>query len=124
MLEEHGKILMMLDEAEKDFRKFAIFRETLEEHFSIEETVIFSYYNEMVNGEISDFFELLKEHGTIVGLVRSIEKRPEKFGELKELLVNHLDLENNVFYPKFDKMLDENQRGFLIEKIRGLLRKE
>jgi hemerythrin-like domain-containing protein len=124
MLEEHGKILSALNEAKQDFRKFAFFKEQLEEHFSVEESVIFSFYISMYNNDIGNFFELLKDHGMILGLVRSIEKKPGNFGELEEMLINHASLENGWFYPRLDKLLDEDQKIGLVKKIRETLNKE
>jgi hemerythrin superfamily protein len=118
MLEEHGKILGLLSEAENDFRKFPGFVELLEEHFELEEKVIFSFYFNITHDEISDFFEVLKDHGRIIGLVRSIEKSPKNLGELKELLINHASFENDVLYSRMDSKLDENQKKEIIEKIK------
>lgn len=118
MLEEHGKLLALLSEAEHDFRKFPGFVLLLEEHFDVEEKVIFSFYFDINRQEIGDFFEVLKDHGRIIGLVRHIEKQPGNFGELKELLINHASFENEVFYPKLDSKLDENQKQELVRKIK------
>jgi hypothetical protein len=121
MLQEHGQILALLNESEKDFRKFDAFREALENHFEVEEKAIFVYYNDISDGEVGDFFELLKEHGMILGLVNSIEKKPGNFGELKEMLINHASFENSVFYPKLDMMLNEGQQKDLVKRIKEIL---
>ena len=135
MLKEHGKINSMLAEFEKlseiNFEEskniFIKFKWNLEKHFFVEEKVIFSIYISSSGKENDEIINLLKEHKDILWLIAKIEESlkrnntPEIF-ELREMLRKHVGFENDFFYPKLDKELNERDRLLILERSEDIIR--
>ena len=79
--------------------------------------------------EIADTFELMQQHGQIIGMVNHIQKNvrlnenniKENLSKLKETLLQHINFENNHFYPELDKDLNEQERNEVIKVIKNHL---
>ena len=84
--------------------------------------------NRDMNGEeISDIFELMKEHGEIMKLMKDMEANlgnEEKIdiSAIKENLIKHRDFEDVVFYPKLDEILSLEQKQEIMERAREIIR--
>lgn len=130
MLKEHIKIDKLLEDFENSLNKgledskskFNILKWNLEKHIFVEEKVIFSIYNKAKENEIEDIINLLKEHKNIEWSLNKIEEslktnlKPQIL-ELKKTLKSHVGIENNVFYPKLDKELNEKDRQLILQRI-------
>lgn len=137
MLEDHGKINILLDyflkQVEKNFNnydevfsRFNQFKWALEKHFFVEEKVIFSVYSLDDENE-EDIFNLLKDHKDILWIINRIEEDLEdnikpKIRSLKENLRRHIMFENNKFYPLLDEMLDEKQKQLILNRSKEVVR--
>ena len=129
MIKEHSNLDKELEEFEKEPNqdKLDKFRWCLEKHFFIEEKAIFYIYQSIVGKEVENIFDVMKEHGEVLDLIKLIDnKLPEKDEEnilkLKEILEKHLKFENSVFYPKLDIDLNPEQRKIIIEKVKEVVR--
>lgn len=129
MLKEHGRLLSLLinfsneEDKEKARELFENFKWTLEKHFFVEEKAIFDLYQKIKGKEVEDTFELMKEHGEMVNLLKDFEyENVGKFDELKSLLQKHQKFEDENFYPHLDKELDDYKKKELIEKIKEVIR--
>jgi hemerythrin-like domain-containing protein len=70
-------------------------------------------------------FEILEEHGQIIALINKIKNSyPDKnsISLLKELLRDHFALEETILYPNLEKVLDGEQKEFLIERTQEVIR--
>jgi len=128
MLKDHAKIRNLLGEIEKTKSKkvFDKFKWNLERHFFIEENAIFRLADTITGQEISDIFELLKQHGEIMNLVEKLEINLSNnaicdFSELKKTLEAHSNFEDGVFYPKLDEILSSDQKQIIKEKITEII---
>ena len=129
MLKEHGKIKNFIQDFEKCLKdnakncekSFSKFKWNLEKHFFIEEKVIFTIFNSANEEESEDILNLLKEHKEILFLIESIEENSYKNAEqeimeLSQIMTNHANFENEVFYPRLDNELNENEKCLIIER--------
>lgn len=103
------------------------FKWSLEKHFFVEENAIFYAYESVVGEEVGVIFDLMKEHGEIIDLVKKMEENLNKGKEvsvvfLKERLSNHSKFEDEVFYPRLDEELEIGKKQEVIEKINELVR--
>ena len=134
MLQEHGKIKNFLQDFEKSIKNntnnceknFNKFKWNLEKHFFIEEKVIFTIFNSANEEESEDILNLLKEHKKILFLIESIEENSfknaeQEVSELSQILTNHANFENEIFYPKLDDELNENQKCLIIERCNEII---
>jgi iron-sulfur cluster repair protein YtfE (RIC family) len=135
MMREHANIHYLLCSFDFDVNvnantikeKFNYFKWSLEKHFFVEEKAIFLIIDKLVGDRVSDVFDLMKEHGEILEIVKNIEntideKIKPKIDDLKLKLLKHSRFEDVVFYPKLDEVLDENQKKELLEKIKEVVR--
>lgn len=130
MLKEHGKLLSylveILKESDEDKKRelFENFKWTLQKHFFVEEKAIFNFYEKIKGEEVSELFDLMGEHGDLLNLLKLVEENfdEDKIEELKQFLIKHHTFEDDVFYPKLDSDLNENQKKELIEKIKEVIR--
>jgi hemerythrin-like domain-containing protein len=112
------------DDAKELFNKF---RWILEKHFFVEEKAIFNIAENILGDEVSDIFNLMDEHGTMAEFLNDIEDDLDEHispdtSQLKNLLKNHREFEDSVFYPKLDEELSENQKRLIIERAREIIR--
>ena len=69
----------------------------------------------------------MQEHGEITELIKNIEERLSKkvkpdVSGLKKRLIDHLDLEDKMFYPKLDEELEPYKKQELISRIKEIIR--
>ena len=103
---------------------FENFKWTLQKHFFVEEKAIFNFYEKIKGEEVHELFDLMGDHGDLLNLMKLVEENfdEDKIEELKQLLIKHQNFEDDVFYPKLDGDLNENQKKELIEKIKEVIR--
>ncbi len=132
MIRDHVRIREILNSLESVFRTspenikgyLNKFKWNLEKHFFIEEKVIFSMLEISGSEEISNIFDLMKQHGEIIELIKDLEnnlKNKIDFSIIKEKLTEHLRFEENFFYPKLDDLLDENQKKEICTRIEEII---
>ena len=81
MMKEHERIRQMVREFEKSFNEkkgnlkdvFNKVKWNVEKNFFVEEKAIFSMMEKLLNGEVAEIFDLMKEHGEIIEIIRGIE---------------------------------------------------
>jgi hemerythrin-like domain-containing protein len=122
--EEHITPLQNLPAAKKMFQKF---KWNLEKHFFLEEKSIFMIYNDMQGQEVSDIFDLMKEHGTIMAFVKNIENSlmenvSPDLRTLRNILIMHARFEDRVFYPRLDDELSLEQKKEIAERVKDIMR--
>lgn len=132
MLIDHAKINEMLKDLEKSSKeealdKFNIFKWQLEKHFFAEEKAIFGVMDKINTDESDAIFDLMQEHGKIIGLVKELERKVDEgqevnVSELKASVEAHSEFENDVFYPKLDEALTDNQKTEIIERAKEIIR--
>jgi len=135
MFEEHSTIKKILEYYEelvnsnlpKANEQFSKFKWVLEKHFFVEEKAIFVLLNKIRGEEqISDIFNLMQEHGSILELVNNIEEglknnvKPNITG-LKMILSRHANFEDAVFYPNLDQLLNQQQKEEIIERVKEVI---
>lgn len=133
MLQEHARLIKLINELEKhlnDYEKtkenFSKFKWNLEKHFFVEEKIIFDMFINISGKETNDVFHLLEDHVKIMGIMRILEKKlrskikPQLEG-LKKTLTNHKNFEDEDFYPNLDKRLTPNQKKRISERIKEII---
>ena len=134
MLKEHGRLNSFLVDfnrlLEKDLllaeKALDKFKWNLEKHFFLEEKVIFDISSSIANEEVSEIFDLMKQHGEIMAELKDIEKNLQnrikpKSEKLFSLIKEHADYEDSVFYPKLDEKLTENQKNYVVERVKEII---
>lgn len=137
MIEDHEKIVKLLNEVEKNINQdmilihmikvFNDFKWKLEKHIFIEEKAIFtSYEPENIAKDFAMIPELIKEHNIILNklIVTKKEikkKRTSNFQEFKDMLIKHKNFEEEKVYPKLDQVLDESEKKIIIKRINEIL---
>ena len=129
MLEEHERLHLLLDNFEKTLKnnaflagkKLDVFKWNLEKHFFLEERAVFVAYSNKSENEKTEIDKLIKEHINILSLLSDLEKefllgRKPDFSELNEMMRLHSKFENELFYPKLEKELDDEQKESMILK--------
>lgn len=130
MLKEHEKINNLINEFENypENQNLNKLNTEIENHFFIEEKIIFSVYSLEIkdkekyrNQDIEEDLttSLIKQHKDILWLIKNLSENfnKNKIIELKKQLTKHISLENNNFYPRIDTELDENQKHLIIDRI-------
>ncbi len=129
MSEEHRKLFEILDKFEhnlKDIGLFNTFKWNLKKHFALEERAIFDIYNKIRGEEVAAIFDLMKEHGEILNLIKDVEdsvnnETIKSIEELKSVLDRHHKFEDKEFYPKLDEDLNPEQKQEIREKIEAFI---
>lgn len=98
------------------------FEQEIKKHFLIEEKAIFIFCKPI--NKIDPMIQnLLKDHDIILEVLNQTEqdwlfKNEVDLNSLKQLLLQHKNFEDKMFYPKLDQELDDSQKEFIIEKIK------
>jgi len=132
MINEHKKIREIFNKFEREQNSekkeglYNKFKWAIEKHLFVEEKAIFTFSQNISGRIVSDIFRLMDEHGDILNLIKDIEYNLDKkiepvFSELKEILKNHEKFEEETFYPELDKMLNNQQKAELIERIKEVV---
>jgi hemerythrin superfamily protein len=132
MMKEHKVIEGLLEEFEKSHNKesahakevFEAFVWNLEKHMLLEEKILSSVYSAW-NLNTDGMFEILKDHGDIMILVNRIKSTPSDSSNLsllKEFMKDHFVLEETLLYPNLEKILNGEQKEFLIERAQEIIR--
>lgn len=133
MLKDHRKIDNLLSdfgrELPNDFEeakiRFSEFVWALQKHFFLEEKAIFVIGERLVGEEVVNVFELMKEHGDILELVKNIEVGlgtgvNVDISSLRTLILKHSSFEDKHFYPELDDSLDPETKEQIKIKIKQL----
>ena len=134
MDKDHKKINEILidfgKEENKNFEKskhvFIRFKWMIEKHFFIEEKAIFSLYTAESPEEYENLMKILKEHREILDLIVKSEEilfdqKKLEIDELKHAILAHVKFEDEVFYPRLDELLDEEQKQEMIDRIKDII---
>ncbi len=135
MVRDHGKIIKLLVDIEKNLGKdkvslmrvFDAFEWSLEKHLFTEEKAIFTSYSPV---NISQGYvmvpELIKEHNQILNQARILRKellrqKTVDFESFKQMLTKHKTFEEEHLYPRLDQELDENQKKMIIDRLSEII---
>lgn len=134
MDKDHIKIKEILIDFEreenKNFEKskhiFSRFKWMLEKHFFTEEKAIFNFYIVKSQEENENLMKILKEHKEILDLIERSEEllfdqKKLEIEELKHAILAHTKFEDEVFYPKLDELLEEEQKQEIINRIKDIV---
>ena len=94
--------------------------------FFVEEKAIFQISDKVIGEEVSEIFDLMKEHGEILEILRTIEGEIEEgekpnITKLKFKLIKHAKFEDKMFYPKLDELLSEDQKKEIIKRVKEVV---
>jgi hemerythrin-like domain-containing protein len=132
MSKEHEVIESLLDEFKKHHEDDPLeakkilqaFIWHVEKHIFLEEKLFYDV-SSIWNRNIEGMFEILEEHGEILALMKKIKNSyPDEnnLSALKELLRDHFALEETLLYPNLEKVLNGDQKEFLIERTQEMIR--
>jgi hemerythrin-like domain-containing protein len=113
---ETGSLL----ELSREVRLF--FMEDLEGHFQGEENELLKVFSNHVGPEDPDVKKILEDHRSLRALSKSMTK-----GELQlfaDSLTAHVRFEEDVFFPRVEKMLTEEEKIIETEKLLTLIPSE
>ena len=128
MLKDHARIHNLLQEVKYKISEktkdseylFIRLKWTLEKHFFVEEKVIFTIYSESELGEIEELNHLINEHKDALLLVKKIDdnfNNPKEYIEdLDKLLSAHAKFEDEIFYPRLEEELPEEQKQLIEDR--------
>jgi len=128
MLKDHARIHNLLQEVKYKISEktkdseylFIRLKWTLEKHFFVEEKVIFTIYSESELGEIEELNHLINEHKDALLLVKKIDdnfNNPKEYiEELDKLLSAHAKFEDEIFYPRLEEELPEEQKQLIEDR--------
>jgi len=130
MLKDHGKIIHLLDQLEKEAEKnqavnadaFNQFKWELKRHMVVEETAIFTSYNPENEDSYAMVPKLEKEHKKLTSMLDEIEDSLRNAGEFdtlefREFIQKHKEYEEEVFYPTLERELDAEHKNRIIQQI-------
>lgn len=110
LIEEHNSHRKLLKNIEKETHLFKVFREELILHVNIEEAILYPSLLKVPALEISTR-AAWEEHNLIMQLIQEIDQTPSdneiwlsKIIALKRLVLNHIDDEEAVLFPKIKAM--------------------
>lgn len=135
MLKHHGIVNRSLGNFEKELEKafksdnakyaLSIFRWNLQKHFFIEEKNIFIVTDKENKTEFLQLQNFLKDHRDLMSITNNItedilEGRKPQVIILRELLFAHERRETDIFYPRLDRRLSEEEKKEIIEKTKDV----
>ncbi|MBM3247080.1 hemerythrin domain-containing protein [Candidatus Pacearchaeota archaeon] len=132
MTGEHNAINSLLDELwinldnERAKAIFGKLKWMLEKHFYLEEKAIFDLYTPKNDKDLLEVAELVKQHEELKALFVNIGEAIEHnikpdLRVFEELAKRHAKFEDEIFYPKLDLELGEEQKAKIIDKSREII---
>lgn len=130
MKQDHGRISKLLDDVDKsiDQKKdvhhvLTQFSKALQEHFLIEEKVIFDKITKADGDCYTILMDLLKEHKTILLKLIELEedvanKKDFDFNGFCTVLHKHKVFEDDKFYPMLDEDLDPEVQAEIVRRLK------
>jgi len=126
MLVEHKKIFELLGDFEKHISEsnseayLAKLVEKQGSHAFSEEKAIMIFYKN--NKNFPEIVQILKEHEELKNIISRLTGKNKSsyknnFKNLRELLIKHIKLENETFYPKLDKELNEAEKAKIFNRL-------
>lgn len=131
MIEEHRLIENLLSGFETLYYKnpdnakklFEAFKWNVEKHMFFEEKMIYNL-SSLWNSNTEGMFEILQDHGDILHLIDKIRNFSFTYNDienLKNLVKEHFELEEEVFYPKLEKLLSKEEKQEFLERATEFL---
>jgi hypothetical protein len=132
MSAQHDFIRSALGELESSWSKDSvksseplnIFVWNLEKHIFLEEKILYSVYS-VWDGNIEGMFEILEDHSEIMAFMKKMKTGnfdKIDIASLRELLEDHFVLEETIFYPSLEKVLNLDQKNIILERAQEILR--
>ena len=116
----HDRDIAVINEA------FRNFKWNIEKHFFVEERAIFTSYNpKKINEGYNLFKDLTDQHTEILEQIEKIQQKLQKFepfdyDDLKKILVDHKNIEEEKIYPALDEEINEGEKRFIIERMKDI----
>jgi hemerythrin-like domain-containing protein len=120
MLEEHGKMLKLLN----DFIKgkdgaYAELKDMQGKHAFAEEEAIFIFYKDKKNFKLLS--DILAQHEQLSEYVKAMEDDKAIAKKFDALMKEHINLEDSKFYPMLDRDLLPDQQEKILEKFEVMI---
>lgn len=132
LVSDHLQLRILIRECEKKTAQkdnslhdsFKKLKQSMEKHIQVEENALFSYLNKEFDDNYHFFQRLVNEHLTITEMLSRLEdevsaKSGGDFAKLKEYFEQHEHYEEYTLYRILDKLLTDDQKKSVIEKIRS-----
>ncbi len=130
MLKEHGEILGLLAQLEKEkldrngaFQKF---KEKQEGHMFAEEKAIFAFYAEDKRFDV--LATIMQQHTEIEDQIKDIanllehkENFIKQIKTIRTLTKAHISLEDTKFFPLLDKHLNQPQQKMMLKRVKEIM---
>jgi hemerythrin superfamily protein len=135
MAQDHAKLIKDLTFVEKNIKEnlmavmpsYHTFEWNLQKHIFVEERVIFSNYNPNYIGTMYEkISDIKKQHSSILKKIDSMKKNVKNqdylcIVDFKRILVKHKNYEETNIYPILDQELNEEEKLFIIERIKEII---
>ncbi len=135
MMVDHGKVVQLLKKFENSLEgediktiidSYDALHKKLDNHFEMEEHVIFDHLTDPSQGVKEDLALIMKEHITIMdylkhfwGMLQNGPEIPGKddFELFLNMLKNHARFEDEIFYPRLDEQLEVTEKAEIVSGI-------
>ena len=125
MVANHVRLEKLVDEFEKanfEVKKelFENLKWEFEKHFFIEEKAVFTFCK--AEGDEAIVHDLINEHGLLLNFLSAIEddlgdSKDVDISEFRELHSKHMEIEDQVLYPKLDETLTSSEKELVKERV-------
>lgn len=117
MLQEHKKINLFFQKYKKskDIKDWEIFIKKEQEHINLEEEVILVLYER--SKDFAVYAKIISQHEKISSFIDKDPIDQNTLNQLEILMQNHVDLEEEKFYPALDSNLEDDEKEILIKRI-------
>lgn len=120
MLEEHGKMLKILNDFVKSKDgSYAALKDMQEKHAFAEEKAIFIFYKTKKDFKLLS--DILAQHEQLSVYMKSMENDKSAAKKFEELMKEHIKLEDSKFYPMLDRDLLPDQQKKILEKFEVMI---
>jgi hemerythrin-like domain-containing protein len=120
MLKEHGKMLKLLNDFMKNKKDaFEKLKDMQEKHAFAEEKAIFIFYKNKKDFKLLS--TILSQHEQLKEYMTQMQTDHVAAEKFKELVREHIKLEDSKFYPMLDKDLTPEQQKRMMEQFEVLI---
>ena len=134
MKRHHQKILQTLTDFENELKSknqekievfFGIFKDNLEKHFMLEESVLFRFNEKINDKKLEISMALTREHQTMLNMIKIMESDVKNGAVIddisfRKMHLDHINVEDMVFYPELDLVLSEEEKDNVLKIIRAI----
>lgn len=120
MLEEHGKMLKLLNDFVRGKNgSYAALKDMQEKHAFAEEKAIFIFYKSKKDFNLLS--DILEQHEELSVFMKDMENNKTIAKKFEALMKEHIKLEDSKFYPMLDRDLLPDQQKKILEKFEVMI---